>query len=49
MDFYSPAIKTEASSNPASWTSFPSIERCSNRRLACMLEEVILKWQIQQI
>jgi len=49
MDFYSPAIKTEASSNPASWTSFPSIKRYFNRSLACMLEEIILKWQIQQM
>jgi len=31
------------------YSLYPSIERCSNRRLACMLEEVILKWQIQQI
>jgi len=36
MDFYGPAIKTEARSNPASWTSFPSIKHYSNRRLSCM-------------
>jgi hypothetical protein len=30
------------------YSLYPSINRCSNRRLACMLEEVILKWQIQQ-
>jgi hypothetical protein len=41
--------ETETSSSFARETRHWSLRRCSNRRwLACMFEEVILKWQKRQ-